>query len=77
MRRRRSRRKSSAAARKGWNTRTRRQGLRQVGKAVIGRSNPAISTFRFLKETSIGAYKIATPSGYRRNRIVKEIDKHI
>ena len=74
--RRRSRRRS-AAARKGWNTRIRRQGMRQIGKAVIGRSSPVISTARFVKNVSLGTYKVMKPRSYRRNTTLKKIDKHL
>lgn len=70
-------RRRSATARKGWDTRTRHQGMRQIGKAVIGRSSPVISTARFVKNVSLGAHKMINPRSYRRNTLLKKIDKHL
>ena len=70
-------RRRSTSAKKGWNTRTRRQGISQVGKAVIGRSSPLLSTLRFVKDFTIGTYKVTSPRNYRRNKMLKKVDKYV
>jgi hypothetical protein len=67
----------SRATIKGWNTRTRREGMRQIGKAVIARSSQIVSNAKLIKDVSIGTCKIVAPRGYRRNRPVKKIDKYL
>jgi len=70
------RRKRSRAAKKGWNKRTRREGVRQVGKAIVGRQ-PVVSSVRCVKDLAIGGYKMANPRGYRRSNIAKRVDKYL
>jgi len=69
-----SRWKRAQAARRGWDTRIRREGLKQVSKAIISRYSwyPLV---KLAKDLVVGTYKIFNPRMYRRNRIAKTIDK--
>ncbi len=64
----------SRAARKAWDTRTRRQGIYQIGKAIIGR-NTTISTIRFAKNLTCGTAKVVNPRGFRQSTLAKRIDR--
>jgi hypothetical protein len=70
------RRKRSRAAKRGWNTHTRREGVRQLGKAIAGR-HPVVSSVRYVKDLAIGGYKTVDPRGYRHSKIAKKVDKYI
>jgi len=74
--RKRGKSKRSYAARKGWDTRTRREGYRQIAKAVVGVYDP-VGKVQFVKNVSIAALKIANPRFYRKSRVLKKLDKAI
>ena len=64
----------SRAARKAWDTRIRRQGVRQVTKAIIKR-NPTISAISFTKTVACGTMKAIKPRGFRNSKLAKTIDR--
>ena len=69
-------RRRSRAVSRGWDSRIRRQGSRQIAKALVKR-NPTISALSSAADIGMGAYKTAYPRQYRRNKLAKTIDKYI
>jgi hypothetical protein len=69
-------RRRSRATSKGWDTRIRNQGYRQIVKTVVNRNQMA-SALSSLANLGEGVYKAAYPRHYRRNKIAKKMDKYI
>jgi hypothetical protein len=69
-------RRRSRAAKRGWDTRTRRQGYRQIAKTLVKRSSVA-SALSSAANLGTGVLKAAYPKQYRRNKLAKKIDKYL
>ncbi len=70
-----SSRKRSEAARKGWDTRTRKDGVKQVFHAIGSLLSESYGAAKAVKDIAIGTVKIAVPRSYRKNRWLKRFDK--
>lgn len=64
----------SRAAIKGWNTRIRKQGIKQLINTTIGQINP-VNKVKITKDITIGLIKTAKPDLYRKHQLLKKLDK--
>jgi len=71
--RRKSARRSRAAV-KGWDTRIRKEGVRQLIKVPLSYVNP-INKVRTVKDLSLGLVKVTKPGFYRKSGFLKWLDK--
>ena len=67
--------KRSVAAKKTWDKRTRREGIRQVIGAVASEVSMSYGHFKAAKDSTVGMYKVLRPRRYRRNKWAKRLDK--
>ena len=71
-------RKKSKASQKGWDTRVRKEGIKQLSKVLISQlSSKSIDKIRTSKDFVMSIIKIASPRTYRKNRYLKKLDKSI
>jgi hypothetical protein len=68
--------KRSRAASRGWDSRIRRDGYRQIAKTLANR-NPTVSALSSAGNILMGSYKAAYPRQYRRNKFAKRVNKYI
>ncbi len=68
-------RKMSERARKGWDTRTRKEGFHQILHTLGPLLSETYGTVKAGKDIAIGAVKITVPRTYRKSRLLKKFDK--
>ena len=67
-RRSRKNRKRSEAAKRGWNNRTRREGIRQITGALATYASEELSKVKTAAEVIDGIIKVVAPEKYRKAR---------
>ena len=67
--------KKSIAAKKGWKTRTRKEGMRELTKIVVGIASGDINKARTIKDIVVNTIKIAKPDLYLRCKTLKKLDR--
>ena len=73
-RRRRKSKKRVYAAMKGWDTRTRNEGIWQITRTITGAISP-VRKIRFVKNLVVGTLKITCPRTSRKSKLLRKIDK--
>ena len=64
----------SEAGREGHDTRTRKEGMRQVASGIIDLSSPVLSTVKAGKDIGLGTAKVIAPRKVRKNKVAKGLD---
>lgn len=64
------------AANKACNTRIRNEGIKQVSKSLLNIIGP-LGRFEVAKDLVIGSIKAVEPEMYRKNEVLKYIDKEL
>ncbi len=65
----------SERARKGWDTRTRKEGFQQILHTLGSLLSETYGMAKAGKDIAIGVVKITVPRTYRKNRLLKKFDK--
>jgi len=68
--------KRRRAAIKAWNIRIRNEGIRQVSKSILNIIGP-LGRLEVTKDLVIGSIKVVKPEVYRKNKVLKYIDKKL
>ena len=67
--------KRSLAAKKGWITRTRKEGTRKLTNTVLGLACGPINKAKTIKDVVVSTIKVIKPDLYMKSRILKKLDK--